>query len=71
MKRAEAFTPEEEAELAASLRSGARPTCPRCRVVLDVWPAPPRDDVSYVRDRVRLVCPRCLLTAVLDRRDLG
>jgi hypothetical protein len=70
MKSAKAFTPDDEAELAASLRTGAPPSCPRCDVSLDVWPVPPRHDVSYMRDRVRLVCPRCLRTAVLERRDI-
>jgi hypothetical protein len=70
MKSVQAFTSPEELELAGALRAGSAPACPRCRVPVDVWPVPPRGDVSYVRDRVRLVCPSCGRTAVLERRDL-
>ena len=68
MKTSERFSPEEERRLAQALREGAVPDCPRCGAALDEWPIPPRSDVSYVRDRIWLVCPACHRTAVLDRR---
>jgi uncharacterized protein with PIN domain len=43
--------------------------CPRCRVELDRRPVPPRPDVSYVRDRLWVVCPSCHRSLVLDRRE--
>lgn len=36
---------------------------------MDRREVPPRPDVSYVRDRVWVVCPRCHAAAVLDRRE--
>ena len=68
VKTPERFSPEEERRLAATLRQGEQPPCPRCGGSLDEWQIPPRADVSYVRDRVWLVCPSCRRTAVLDRR---
>lgn len=65
----ETFTHDEIGELTRGLLAGERLPCPRCGVALDRWPVPPRPDVSYVRDRVWLVCPRCHRTAVLDRRE--
>jgi hypothetical protein len=68
MRTPERFTAEEEAELGRAVRVGAPAECPRCQGRLDEWAIPPRGDVSYVRDRVWLVCPTCRRTAVLDRR---
>lgn len=56
------------AALGRALREGRPLECPDCDVPLDRRPVPPRRDVSYVRDRVWLVCPRCASTVVLDRR---
>ena len=70
MRTSGAFTAEEEQRLAEALRRGDRAVCPRCGVSLDEWPIPPRSDVSYVRQRVWLVCPACRRKVVLERRDL-
>ena len=70
MNTSRAFTPEEEQRLVETLRRGDRAACPRCGVSLDEWPIPPRSDVSYVRERVWLVCPACHRKVVLERRDL-
>jgi hypothetical protein len=69
MRTPEPFSPHEERELTRAVRHGRPPRCPRCGGSLDEWPIPPRSDVSYVRDRLWLVCPSCRCTAVLDRRD--
>jgi cyclophilin family peptidyl-prolyl cis-trans isomerase len=62
------FSPEEERRLAHAIAENDSPICPRCETALDEWPISPRRDVSYVRDRLWLVCPACGATAVLDRR---
>lgn len=64
------FSPAELRALAAALEEGRPPLCPRCATLLDRSPVPPRPDVSYVRDRLWLVCPRCHATGVLDRREI-
>ena len=65
----EPFSAHEVRALFAAL-DGDRPLrCPRCSTPLDRHPVPPRRDVSYVRDRVWLVCPGCQATGVLDRRE--
>ena len=69
MKRPDAYTPAERQILAESLRLGAPVKCPRCGSPLDEWPVPPRQDVSYVRDRIWLVCGPCSRSVVLDRHD--
>jgi hypothetical protein len=68
MKAPDAFSPEQVREIARVVREGAHPFCPRCGVRLDERAVPPRPDVSYVRDRVWLVCPSCRRTTVVDRR---
>ena len=68
MKTPEAFTHEQVRELGRDVRAGVRPACPVCAVPLDERSVPPREDVSYVRDRVWLVCPSCRRSAVVDRR---
>jgi hypothetical protein len=65
----EPFSPGEARALAAALDAGRPLTCPRCATPLDRRPVPPRRDVSYVRDRLWLVCPSCHATGVLDRRE--
>ena len=62
------FTHAEERALAAVVRSDRPAECPRCAILLDARAVPPRPDVSYVRDRVWLVCPGCGRSAVVDRR---
>jgi hypothetical protein len=69
MRVPEPFSPHEERALARAVRDGSLAACPRCGGLLDEWPIPPRSDVSYVRDRLWLVCPSCRRTAVIDRRD--
>lgn len=65
----ESFTEQEGHALSRALDAGEALACPRCRVPLDRRAVPPRRDVSYVRDRLWLVCPVCHRTIVLDRRD--
>jgi ribosomal protein S27AE len=64
------YTPDERHALERSV-AGGRMDCPRCGGTLDVRDVPPRSEVSYVRDRVWLVCARCGGSAVLDRRRIG
>ena len=71
MKTPSAFTRDQLAALAVVVWKGGQPVCPVCAVALDEQAVPPRTDVSYVRDRVWLVCPSCHRTAVLDRREPG
>jgi hypothetical protein len=63
-----AFTDAETRELGRAFLANGPLLCPRCLVLLDRRRVPPRRDVSYVRDRLWLVCPTCRRTAVLDRR---
>ncbi len=65
----ESYSPDEVRALAAALDGGHPLLCPRCSTALDRRPVPPRPDVSYVRDRIWLVCPGCHGTGVLDRRE--
>lgn len=65
----EPFTHDEVRRLGAALDGGRPLLCPRCSVPLDRRAIPPRKDVSYVRDRVWVVCARCHRTAVLDLRE--
>jgi len=69
MKRHDAYTKEERREIAANLHDCDAPVCPRCHSPLDEWAVPPRRDVSYVRNRVWLVCGPCSRSVVLDRYD--
>ena len=71
MKTPGQFTKDQLLTLGRAVREGTRPDCPACGGTLDERAVPPRSDVSYVRDRVWLVCPSCHRTAVLDRRDMG
>lgn len=65
----EPFTHAEIRALAGTLAAGRPLACPRCSAVLDRRIVPPRRDVSYVRDRVWLVCPSCHATGFLDRSE--
>jgi len=60
------FTAAERRELERSLAAG-RSVCPRCGSALDRREVPPRTDVSYVRDRIWLLCAVCGATGVVDR----
>lgn len=65
------YTLEERRSLRRALVSGEPLLCPACGTFLDRREVPPRADVSYVRDRVWVVCPECHGSAVLDRREQG
>jgi hypothetical protein len=67
--RHEGFRREEATRVRASWATGAAVVCPRCDIVLDPSPVPPRSDVSYVRDRVILVCRSCGGSTAVERRD--
>ena len=45
--------------------------CPRCGARLETRDVPHRAEVSYVRDRVWLLCGACGGSAVVDRRRIG
>jgi len=68
MKTPDTFTHPQVKELGRAVRRGVQATCPVCSIPLDEQSVPPREDVSYVRDRVWLVCPSCHRSAVVDRR---
>ena len=61
------FTPAETRALEVEARDGSATKCPHCAIPMDQQAVPPRQDVSYVRDRILLVCPECRRTHVLDR----
>lgn len=63
------YTDDEIHRLESALAAESDLACPRCGAKLDRRSVPPRRDVSYVRDRLWLVCPGCHRTVVLDRRD--
>ena len=65
----DSFNADERHALERAFREGQDLDCPRCTVALDRRPVPPRREVSYVRDRLWLVCPSCHRTVVLDRRE--
>jgi hypothetical protein len=60
------FSAAERRALERALEAG-RSVCPRCGSELDRREVPPRADVSYVRDRIWLLCGGCGANAVLDR----
>ncbi|NIP57441.1 MAG: hypothetical protein GWO00_05425 [Gemmatimonadetes bacterium] len=65
------FTEDEERGLVSRIAAGEeRPPCPRCGRELVRREVPPRAEVSYVRDRIWLVCAPCGRSAVLDRREV-
>jgi uncharacterized protein with PIN domain len=66
MTRGRVYSKEEMAELRASRRSRATPTCPRCRTKLAARPIEANRQVSYVRRRTWWICPTCGRSAVLD-----
>ena len=61
------YTLADGQEIEGAFRAGDALTCPRCGTALDVRPVPPRADVSYVRDRLLVVCSSCHGIHVLDR----
>jgi hypothetical protein len=65
------YARQEVAQMRAEWRAGATPLCPRCETPFFEVSVPPRDDVSYVRNRVHFRCPRCAQSATLEKRDKG
>jgi hypothetical protein len=63
------YTPAERHALERTVAHGGR-ECPRCGGALETRDVPPRSEVSYVRDRVWLLCGACGGSAVLDRRRI-
>ena len=63
------YTTAERHALEHTLAHGGR-ACPRCAGALELRDVPPRPEVSYVRDRVWLVCGGCGASAVIDRRRI-
>ncbi|MDX1566575.1 MAG: hypothetical protein R3223_02170 [Longimicrobiales bacterium] len=41
--------------------------CPHCGAPLDQREVPPRPDVSYVRERIWLLCGNCDRSAIIDQ----
>lgn len=69
---ARAFTDQELSLLKERLRemergSGETLPCPGCGSSLELRHVSPRSDVSYVRERVWLLCGSCGRSAVVDR----
>lgn len=69
MTRPERFDDAQRRALHAAFMDGEALRCPVCDLPLDRRKVPPRPDVSYVRDRLWVSCPRCHRTTVLDRRE--
>lgn len=64
------YTPDERRTLEVGLARGLR-ACPRCGTALELRDVPSPPEVSYVRDRVWLVCGGCGASTVLDRRRIA
>lgn len=62
------FSRSEEQALEEALRQGEDVACPRCDGPMERRRIPPSAAVSYVRDRVWLLCAACGRSAVVDRR---
>ena len=55
------YTAREKSDLMKQVAEGAaNPPCPRCGNACAVIRTRPREDVSYVRDRVVVRCAGCL-----------
>ncbi len=68
MNESRLYTQTEQDQIRAAFEAGEGLTCPLCRIALDQRSVPPRKDVSYVRDRLLVVCCECHGTYVLDRK---
>jgi hypothetical protein len=64
------YSAAETLGLLAAIRRGEAPDCPRCGLAMSRRSVEPRSDISYVRDRVWLVCGQCHGSAVIDRREI-
>ena len=51
-------------------RGTPNPTCPRCGASCAVIRTGPRDDVSYVRDRVVVRCGGCRRSVAVEAGEL-
>ena len=61
------FEPHEVEHIRAALTAGSDLSCPRCEGLFDRTDVPPRNDVSYMRDRLWLICTTCDSRLVMDR----
>lgn len=52
-------------------RGNPNPKCPRCGAPCTVIRTPPRDDVSYVRDRIVARCSACRRSVAVEAGDLA
>lgn len=69
---ARGYTGEERRALLRAVVTGATaPPCPRCDGVCAVIRTGPRQDVSYVRDRVVLRCGACRRIVVAEAAELA
>lgn len=63
------YTPGERRALLDAVASGAeRVECPSCGHTMLRQGVPPPAEVSYVRDRILLVCGGCHRATAIDRR---
>lgn len=62
------YSRSEERALEEALRQGEDAVCPRCHGPMERRRIPPSAAVSYVRDRLWLLCAACGRSAFVDRR---
>lgn len=68
---ADGYTEDERRALLRAVAGGAiAPACPRCGGVCAVIRTGPRQDVSYVRDRVVVRCGGCRRSVGAETGDL-
>lgn len=60
------YEPEQRRLIAEALRAGTEPACPACGGRLATSQVTPPAQVSYVRQRVIVVCSECGRSAALD-----
>ncbi|MGH7504793.1 MAG: hypothetical protein ACRELX_04050, partial [Longimicrobiales bacterium] len=63
---AEAYTREQRQRLSDAVRAGEALVCPACGERVVKRAVEPRDDVSYVRRRVLLLCTACRRSVSVD-----
>jgi hypothetical protein len=63
----DSYSREERERITRMALGVDAPSCPRCGGTMDRRAVPPRTDVSYVRDRIWLVCGDCSRSLVIDR----
>ncbi|MFG1690643.1 hypothetical protein ACGF5M_00565 [Gemmatimonadota bacterium] len=64
---ADSYSRDERERLSRMALGDGALSCPRCGGTVDRRAIPPRTDVSYVRDRIWLVCNDCSRSLVIDR----